>query len=217
MIIKNVPFVDDHLQKYASCQGPPSVMMAFRYFRPHTKMSFEELYENMGYKRKTWFFETYITRFFHSKKIPVMYYSNSQIAKIGNNANKFKEICGLDYSKKKNRDELDIKNYDSGIEYVKSKGLFKKRNLDVRFIKEQLANNRLVIATVNRNKLVGLPGYKGHFILIKGFNKTGFVCNDAYLGKDLNISYPRFKAAFYYIDQSGKDQDLKICDIVVIG
>jgi hypothetical protein len=217
MIIPNVPFIDDHEQRYASCQGPPSVMMVFKHFRPEEKIDFDDLYLHLGYRKGIWFFETYITRFFAKQDIPAMYYSTGEISKIGKDAQKFEELCGLDFNKKEDRDALDIANYDSGVDFVLSKGFFKKMHITLGFMKKQLSKNRLIIATVNRNRLAGIPGYKGHFIVIKGFDEHNFICNDAYLGEDLKVPFNKFEDAFYYPDQSGKNPDVKICDMVVIG
>ncbi len=217
MIIPNVPFIDDHEQKYATCQGPPSVMMVLRYFMPKKRINFDELYLQLGYKKGIWFFETYIVRFFVKQDIPVMYYSTGEISEIGNDAQKFEELCGMDFNKKENRDELDIGNYDSGVDFVLSHGRFKKRPINFDFMKKELSKNKLIIATVNRNKLMGTRGYKGHFIVIKGFDEDNFICNDAYLGENLKISFNKFEDAFYYPDRSGKDPDVRICDLVIIG
>ncbi len=207
MIIKNVPFVEDKEERYASCQGPPTVMMVYKYFKPDKPISFSELYSMLRYKPKTWFFEVYITRFFHQLKIPVKYYSNVPIRKIGNDAEYFKKIANMDLNNEEERDEYDVDNYDSAVEYVLSNNLFEKKEVDVEFIKEQLNKNKLVIATVNRNVLTGKAGYKGHFILIKGYDDEGFICNDALLGKNLKINFEKFKRAFHSPDS----------DIVVIG
>ena len=53
MIIKNIPYIEDKEQKYASCQGPPSVMMTFKFFFPDKELTFSELYELLDYRRGT--------------------------------------------------------------------------------------------------------------------------------------------------------------------
>ena len=84
----------------------------------------------------------------------------------------------------------------------------KKEKINLEFIKQQLESKKLVIATVNRNILQDIGGYKGHFILIKGFDEENFICNDSYLGEDLKIPYGKFKTAFYRNSEA---------EIVVIG
>jgi hypothetical protein len=131
------------------------------------------------------------------------------ITPIGENAETFRKVTGMDITDPDNRDELDIEHYDSGVSYALKKKLFTKINIDLDFIKSNLTKERLVIATLNRNVLTNETGFKGHFILIKGFDSNGFICNDAYLGENIKISFNKFSKAFYYAP--------KIADIVVIG
>ena len=60
MIVDSVPFIEDKGEKYESCQGPPTTMMALKFFLPNLDIDFNELYEKMRYKHGNWFFETYI-------------------------------------------------------------------------------------------------------------------------------------------------------------
>ena len=63
MKINNVPYVEDKKEVYASCQGPPTVMMVFKYFLPKKLISFPWLYKQLNYTHKTWFFETYCAKY----------------------------------------------------------------------------------------------------------------------------------------------------------
>ncbi len=209
MIIEKVPFVDDRNEKYASCQGPQTVMMVLNFFKPGLNLSFEKLYELLEYKTKTWFFETYIARFFYKLGIPVKYYCTSSLRKVDSDPDVFKKIFGLDFFNPKDKKEADVDNYDSSVDFVISKRLFEKRPIDFEFIKSLLSTKKLVIATVNRNSLEGKDGFKGHFILIKGFDENCFICNDSYLGENLKIDFDKFKKAFYSSEG--------VCDIVVVG
>ena len=217
MKINNVPYVEDKKEVYASCQGPTTVMMVFKYFSPKEPLSFPRLYKKLNYTHKTWFFETYIAQFFHEHKIPIKYYSTENIKFIRSNSKIFKEICGLDFKNPIDRDALDIDHYDLGIKYVKRHNLFKLRDLDIDFIKEQITNNKLVIATVNRNILTNQKGYKGHFLLIKGFNQRGFICNDSYFGENINIKFSSFEKVLFTFKKDKNHKKIKICDLVVVG
>jgi hypothetical protein len=209
MIIANVPYVDDKNQVFASCQGPSSTLMVFRFFQPKVHMSMPKMYKEMNYVHKTWFFEPYIVKFLHEHKIPARYYSMEQIKPIGKSATRFRKVTGLDINNPDDRDELDIEHYDSGARFVLRKKLFTKTKIDFEFIKSQLSEGRLVIATVDRNVLTNKPGFKGHFIVLKGFDKKGFICNDAYLGENIKIPFNKFAKAFYYAPG--------MADIVVVG
>jgi len=209
MIIKNVPFVDDKKQKYASCQGPPTVMMILKYF--DINLSFLELYKKMDYKKGKWFFETYIVKFLNSLNIPCKYYSDYNLKKISNNLLEFERVSNLKFNEK-NKKEIDVKHYDEGVNFVLKNKLFRRRKLDLKFIIEQIKKNKLIIAVVNRNILTNKKGYKGHFILIKGFDKKNIICNDSYLGENLIIPIKKFKTSFYYLQNKKKTHHL-----VVIG
>ena len=92
------------------------------------------------------------------------------------------------------------------------------KEISLDFIKEQLSNSKLVIATVNRNKLQNKEGYKGHFLLIKGFTEDSFICNDSLLGEGISIPFDIFIDSFYYINwEKSEDKKEFIRDIVVIG
>lgn len=68
MIIKNIPFIEDKKEKYASCQGPPTIIMVLKFF--DIDISFSELYKKMRYKKGKWFFETSIVSIcFNSKQM----------------------------------------------------------------------------------------------------------------------------------------------------
>lgn len=217
MILENVPYFEDKKEKFASCQGPPTVFMAFKFFLPNEFISFPKLYREMSYIHATWFFETYIARLFHKYKIPVRYLSTKPITKIGQDSVAFAELTGLNLTNLQERDEVDVANYDSSVEYLQDNNLFElKDEISFDFIKDQIKNNKLVVATVNRNKLTNKPGFKGHFLLVKGFNRVGFICNDSYLGENLTIPYSLFESSFY---SSRKESGKTLCDadIVVIG
>lgn len=209
MIIENIPFVDDRKEKYASCQGPPTVMMVLKFF--DINVSFSELYKKMRYKKGKWFFETYIVELLHSFRVPCRYYSDVQIRKIENNEMEFKRISNLEFNKK-NKKELDIKHYDSGIDFVLNNRLFEKRKIDINFIIKQLKKKKLVIFTINRNRLTGNKGYKGHFILVKGFDMENIICNDCYLGENIKIPINKFKDSFYCIEGKRKTHH-----VIIIG
>lgn len=209
MITKDVPFFDDSVQKYASCQGPPTAWMALKHFKPELEVSIEELQKAMDYDGCSWFFESNIIRGLAHFGIKAKYYCNAPMKKTGNDGRKFK--AGLDINNPKSREEFNIKNYDSGVDYLnKTKNFELKENIGVDFIKEQINKNKLVIAVVNRNELTGENGYKGHFILIKGYDKNGFVCNDAFLGENYFVKFGKFKKAFY-------SRNKRVHEIVVVG
>ena len=213
MIIKNVPYINDKEENFASCQGPPSVLMVFKYFFPNNNMTFQRLYKGLNYTHATWFFEVYIVRFFYKYKVPIKYYSTTNLFTIGDDARKFDMLTGLNYKKHEDRDEIDIENYDSAVNYVLNNNLFEKRNINIEFIRSKIKKGKLIIATINRNILTGKNGFKGHFIVLKGFNEKGFICNDAYIGEDIKISYNKFKEAFYSYNNDGSME----ADIVVVG
>ena len=201
MIIKDVPLIEDKKEKYASCQGPTTVMGVLEFFG--IDISFSELYEKMRYKKDKWFFETYIVELLHSFGIPCRYYSDVQIKKIENNEKEFKRISNLEFNEE-NKKELDLIHYDSAVEFALNNKLFEKRKIDINFIIRQLRKKKLVIATVNRNKLTGNKGYKGHFILVRGFDQENVICNDCYLGENIEIPINKFRDSFYYIEGKKK-------------
>lgn len=207
--IKDILFIEDKKEKYASCQGPPTVMMVLKFF--NVDISFSDLYKKMKYKKGKWFFETYIIKLLYSFSIPCRYYSDVQIRKIENNEEEFKRISNLEFNEK-NKKELDIKHYDSGIDFVLNNNLFEKRKTDINFIIEQLKKKKLVIATINRNKLTGNKGYKSHFILVKGFDNENIICNDCYLGENVKIPINKFRDSFYFIECKKKTHHM-----IVIG
>lgn len=209
MILKNIPFVDDKKENQPSCQGPPTVMMILKFF--NIDISYPELYKKMNYKKEKWFFESYIIELLSSFKIPCKYYSDVQLRKIGNNKEKFEKISRLKFNEE-NKEEIDIPHYDSGVDFVLNHKLFKKRRINIKFLIKQLKKNKLIIATVNRNKLTGEKGFKGHFILIKGFDKDNILCNDSYLGENIKIPISKFKDSFYDIEGKKKTHH-----VIVIG
>ncbi|MFH1211699.1 MAG: C39 family peptidase [Candidatus Woesearchaeota archaeon] len=209
MIIQNIPFISDKEEKYASCQGPPTVMMVLKYFG--IDISFSELYKRRSYEKGKWFFEAYIVELLDSFRIPCKYYSDVHIRKIGDDAQEFKRISNLEFNQE-NKRILDIRHYDSSINFVLSKGFFEKTEIGMNFIIEQLKKNKLIIATIDRNRFTGKTGYKGHFILVKGFDKENVVCNDAYLGENLQIPRDKFWDAFYCIEGKKKTHHM-----IVIG
>ncbi len=209
MVISNVPYIDDKKEVFANCQGPSSTLMVFKFFKPEVHMSMQKMYKEMNYVHKTWFFETYMVKFFHEHKIPARYYSVDLIKLIGKNGAMFRQITGLDINDLNNRDELDIEHYDLGVKYVLKKKLFTKTNITLKLMKFHLQNGRIIIATVNRNSLMNKQGFTGHFIVLKGFDKKGFICNDSYLGENIQIPFDKFSKAFYYAP--------KMANMVVVG
>lgn len=218
MIIENVPFIEDKEEKYESCQGLPTTMMALKFFLPHLEISFDELYKKMNHKRGNWFFETYVVKLFNDFNIPAIYYSTKKLKKCMDEK-RFKQISDLDFNNEEHLIEFNLEHYNLAVEFAIKHRLFKQvENIDVAFIKEQISNSKLVIATVNRNKLQNKEGYKGHFILIKGFTDDAFICNDALLGEDMLIPFKTFIDAFYYINwEIPEDKTEYIKDIVVLG
>jgi len=214
MIIKNVPYISDKNEKYASCQGPPTVMMAIKYFLPDLKLTFDALYDKMDYSKGEWFFEMYIVTILHELGIPSVYNSTNRLT-VCSDSTCFRKISGLDFSAAHQK-EFNLQHYNSSIKFVIKNKLFQQRNLDIEFIKDQINNSKLVIATVNRNNLTSEKGYKGHFILIKGYNRDSFICNDAYFEENFSISYEKFLEAFYYVNWN-KPNDKNEKDIVVVG
>ncbi len=218
MIIKNVPYINDKKEKYATCQGPPTTMMALRFFLPKLSMTFSKLYEKMNYKKGAWFFEMYIVQLFYEYKIPAIFYSTKPLEKCINKKC-FKQISGLDYDNDKDLTEFDLEHYNRSIDFVLKKNLFKKKKeISIDYIKKQLSKSKLVISLINRNKLIDQEGYKGHFILIKGYTNKSFICNDALLGEDIRIPFGKFLDSFYYINrEKPTDQKARLKNIVVIG
>ncbi|MBW2996177.1 C39 family peptidase [Candidatus Woesearchaeota archaeon] len=208
MIIKNVPFIGDKKEEYASCQGPPTVMMILKFF--DIDVSFSELYKRMRYKKGKWFFEMYIVELLSSFGINSKYHSSEDLKKIGNDEEELKKVGGP-------REEVDVEHYDSSVDFVLKNNLFEKREVTLDFIKSQIEQKKLVIAVINRNILTRGSGYKGHFILIKGFDESNFICNDSYLGENLKISFEKFKEVFYYPGIDEDNKEIKTYHIVVIG
>jgi hypothetical protein len=208
-MIQKMPFISDKEEKYATCQGPPTVMMVLKH--SGIDLSFSELYKRMHYEKGKWFFEAYIAELLDSFRIPCRYYSDVQIREIGDDEHEFKRISNLEFNQA-NKMKFDIKHYDSSVNFVLSKGLFEKTRVNTDFVIEQIRKNKIVIATVDRNRLTGKNGYKGHFILIKGFEEGNFVCNDAYLGENLKLSKEKFWDAFYCIEGKKKTHHM-----IVIG
>lgn len=210
----DVPFVKD--KRVASCQGPSCTLMALRFFKPKLKITMEELFKVMNYKFGHWFFESYIVKGLGHYGIKAVYYSNKKLKKINNNADVLKEMIGLGIDDPKLSEEMDIRTYDSSVDYVKSEKLFKIKNIDshekiIPFIQK----GKLVISLVNRNILTKTKGeYKGHFTLIVGYGDKGFFLNDPFIGKNHKVSFKLFDKSFYYLD----DPDEKPShDIIVIG
>jgi len=213
-IIKGVPYIEDKKEKFASCQGPPSTLMVFKYFRPSEIMNFPKLYKRLGYTHATWFFETYIVRLFHKYNIPARYYSNRKLELVGKSNDKFRRLTNLNIVSPDKFEEVDIKNYDSSVRYVKRYNLFENKKTDIDFLKSNINKNKLIIVTVNRNVLTKENGFKAHFLIIKGYDKDCFICNDAYLGENIKIGFNKFNEAFY---QKFSDNNEVISDVVVIG
>ncbi|PIN78534.1 hypothetical protein COY26_02645 [Candidatus Woesearchaeota archaeon CG_4_10_14_0_2_um_filter_33_10] len=211
MIIKNIPFINDRKEKQPSCQGPPTVMMVLKFFS--IDIPYSKLYEKIKYKKGKWFFETYIVELLFSFGISCKYYSDMQIRKIENSKKEFKKVSNLEFNEK-NKKKIDIPRYDSGIVFVLNNKLFEKRKIDINFLIEQLKKRKLVIATINRNKLTGNKGYKGHFILIKGFDNKNIICNDCYLGENIKIPINKFKDSFYYPSNQKKTHHIVVIDIL---
>lgn len=218
MLIPNVQYIEDKTEIYASCQGPPTTMMALKFFVPQINLTFPKLYRLMQYKKGAWFFETYIVQLFKQYRIPVVYYSTDKLVKC-NNSKRFKEISGMDFADENNRQVFGLKHYNSAVNYALVHKLFKrKKEISLAFIKQQIVKRRLVIATINRNILLNKVGYKGHFILIIGFNKDSFICNDSYIGEKIKIPFHKFNKAFYGINWDKPDDKTKrIRDLVVLG
>lgn len=218
MLIKNVPYIEDKKEEYASCQGPPTTMMALKFFFPKLDISFKRLYKKMNYKKGNWFFEVYIVKLFYDCSIPAIYYSTKNIKKCLNKKC-FGQISGLDFNNENHRRELDLKHYNTSINFVIKHELFKQtKNISINFIKKQISKSKLVIATINRNRVVDKMGYKGHFILIKGFKDDSFICNDAFLGEDILIPFSKFQESFYYLNwEKPTNKNAHVKDLVVIG
>jgi len=215
MLIRNVPFIGDKKEEYGACQGPPTTMMALRFFRPKVKISFPELYKKMGYEKGKWFFESYVVELLSSYGIPCIYYSDEDVKPIGNDKQRFNSVTGLEFNKR-NEQNVDTKHYDSSLSYALKNGLFKKQRIDLDFIIENIKNRKLIIAIVNRNELSGGDGFRGHFTLIRGFEKDNLICNDSYFGENVWIEFKDFKNAFYAIDW-GDRQKRKTHHIIVLG
>lgn len=218
MIIGNVPFIEDKKEIYGSCQGPPTTMMALKFFLPNLNIDFNELYEKMSYKRGNWFFETYVVSLFKEFNIPATYLSTKKLKKC-KDKKCFKKISGLDFNNKEDLEEFNLDHYNLAIDFVKKHGLFRQmKEISLDFIKEQLSNSKLVIATVNKNKLQNKKRYKGHFLLIKGFTEDSFICNDSLLGEGISIPFDIFMDSFYYINwEKPEDKKEYIRDMVVLG
>lgn len=93
---------------------------------------------------------------------------------------------------------------------------------DEQAIKEQLVKNHLVVFSTNGRKL-GNPNYKQpgpihHMLLIKGYNKVGFITNDSGTKKGLNYAYTydTLKAAAADWDHSKEtvDENIKLAIII---
>ena len=218
MIINNVPYVPDKEEKYATCQGPPTVMMVLKHFLPDLNLTFNELYDKLGYSKGEWFFEMYMVEFFDKLGVSSNYYSTRKLT-ICSDSFCFRKISGLDFNNEKHKSEFNLQHYNSSVRYVISNNLFHhKKDIGISFIKKQIDDLKLVIVTVNRNKYLDKNGYKGHFMLIKGYTSDSFICNDAYFGENISIPFSKFLEIFYYINWIFPDDSKEyVRDIVVIG
>src|SRR3989344_9338963 len=126
MIIKNVPYISDKEEKYASCQGPPTVMMVLNHFLPDLKLTFNELYDKMGYSKGEWFFEMYIVELLNKLGVSSKYYSTRKLT-ICSDPVCFRKISGLDFNNEKHNTEFNLQHYNSSVRYVISNNLFYHR------------------------------------------------------------------------------------------
>jgi len=197
MIIKKVPYFDDKEEKYGTCQGLPTALMVLKRYKPRLHISIEDLYGRMDYKKGQWFFETYLAQLLDETGIPAKIFGNETIRKIGEDSVFFHDFTGLDFLNRQHRNSVGVDRYDSSVSHILSRNLYIFKRVSILFIKKQLDKNNLVIPILNRNILTNEEGYKGHFTLIKGYDKREFVCNDAFLGKDFRLSYSMFTKSFY--------------------
>jgi len=218
MEIKNVPYIDDKEEKYASCQGPPTLMMVLKHFLPGFKLTFDEVYDKLGYSKGEWFFEMYMVELLNKLGVSSKYYFTRKLT-ICLDSVCFREISGLDFNNERHKKEFNLEHYNSSVKYVINNNLSHHRNdLDIRFIKKQIDNSKLVIVTVNRNKYLDKKRYKGHFMLIKGYTSDSFICNDAYFGENITIQFAKFLEMFYSINWiSPQDKKKRTRDMVVVG
>ncbi|MFH0798120.1 MAG: hypothetical protein V1906_01775 [Candidatus Woesearchaeota archaeon] len=211
MMINKVPYVSNRNGVYAGCQGPSTTMMVLKYFKPGLRITMPLLYKQIGYSKGKWFFEVYIVELLDKYGLKAVYYSSKKIAIIGRNAKTLKTVSGLDFYDTKQRIAFDIKHYDNSVKYVlKKKLVIFLHKISTDFIERQLNSGKLCVATLNRGKILKEKKYIGHFTLIKGYNKMGFVCNDSLFGEDYIIGYDLFRKSFYHLENKKKVHDLII-------
>jgi hypothetical protein len=70
-----------------------------------------------------------------------------------------------------------------------------------------LNDGYLVCCNVNEKRLNGKEGYSGHFVLIKGFNKDGFIVHDPGLPafKNRKVEFNTFESAWAYPSNKAKN------------
>ncbi len=74
-------------------------------------------------------------------------------------------------------------------------------------IKQLLIGDYLIIVNLNSRILNGRDGYTGHFVVIKGFDKQGFIINDPGLpGKEnRKVDFELFERAWAYPNEKAKN------------
>jgi len=110
MIIRDVPYIGDTGEEYASCQGPPTTLMALQHFSPGLDMNFSDLYTAMDYRAGKWFFEMYIVMLFYKLGINAIFYSTQQLKKCTDKET-FRRISGLNYESGRDVAEFDLEHF----------------------------------------------------------------------------------------------------------
>ncbi len=194
-MIFDVPFFED--KREASCQGLACVKMILKYFYPKKGINENEILEKMNYKIGHWLYSTHISMGLDKFGLKVKYFFPDNIPRVSKDINNIKILTGKEASEISFEKEFDVDSYEESVDYVEKNSLFEKRNINIEELRRFLKKGCLVIVVVDRNLLKKTNDkYKGHFTLLIGFDKDGFVLNDPFIGKGLHIKYEAFERIF---------------------
>lgn len=194
-MVINVPFVED--KREGSCQGLACVKMVLEYYYPNRDFKENKILTAMRYKLGHWLYPTHIVTGLHKFGIKVKYFYKDDILKVSEDINNLKILTGKDTSEISIKDEFDIKNYDETVDYTLKNNLYEKKEIKIEEIKNFLKKGYLLIVVIDRNILEKTrETYKGHYTLLKGMDKNGFILNEPFIKGNLHVAFEVFAKAF---------------------
>ncbi len=204
-VIKNLPFYRNTPDNTHCFQA--SLMMILGYFMPQREFLFEELDKISAKKFNLWTWPTATLIWMQENGFDVIdieYFDYKKFIKEGGDY--LLELFG------KEMGEAQIRNSDIEQERRLSLELLEKVTVQAAIPSKEtifaLMDDGYVIGVnVNSAILNGKSGYSGHFVIIKGYDKTGFILNDPGLPGEENkkVPFTVFEEAWAYPNEKAKN------------